>query len=338
MKILIIGGTRFFGYHIAKRLIQDGHDVTLFNRCRAPADFGPRIERICGDRKDSDSFFKALKDHTFDVVVDMIAYEGEDSQTAVRTFRDRVDHYFHISTGAVYLVTQDYPCPLREEDYDRPLYPGPKANDEWWVYGCNKRECEDVLREAHQRHGFPVTILRLPIVIGERDNTLRAYSYFLRLMDKKPQILPDSGMVAQTYIYQGDIVNTVASNLQNALSIGEAYNLAQEEIVTLREFVLKAAEILEVDVELVDIPAKILAKTPLGTSFSPFFGRRSFVMDVRKARRDLGFCSTPFDIWMRNTIQWYREEYKGGPPEDYRIRDKEIEFIRRYKEAIQNLH
>jgi len=33
MKILIIGGNRFFGYHIAKRLIQDGHDVALFNRC-----------------------------------------------------------------------------------------------------------------------------------------------------------------------------------------------------------------------------------------------------------------------------------------------------------------
>lgn len=337
MKVLIIGGTRFFGYHIAKRLIQDGHDVTLFNRCRTPADFGPQVGRICGDRKDADSFFTALKGRRFDVVVDMIAYEAEDSQTAVRTFRDCVDHYFHISTGAVYLVTQDYPCPLREEDYDRPLYPRPKSRDEWWTYGYNKRECEEVLRRAHQRHGFPATILRLPVVIGEQDNTLRAYSYFLRLMDGKPQILPDSGMMAQTYIYQGDIVNTVASNLQNAQSIGEAYNLAQEEIVTLREFVLKAAEILEVDAELVDIPAKVLAKSSLGTSFSPFFGRRPFVMDVQKARRDLDFCSTPFDAWMRNAIQWYREEYKGGPPENYRLRDREVEFIRRYKVATASL-
>lgn len=337
MKVLIIGGTRFFGYHIAKRLIQDGHDVTLFNRCRTPADFGPRVERICGDRGDADSFFTALKGRTFDVVVDMIAYEAGDSRTAVRTFRDRVDHYFHISTGAVYLVTQGYPCPLREEDYDRPLYPRPKGRDEWWAYGYNKRECEEVLRKAHRRHGFPVTILRLPIVIGERDNTLRAYSYFLRLMDGKPQILPDSGMMAQTYIYQGDIVDTVASNLQNAKSIGEAYNLAQEEIVTLREFVLKAAYILKVDVELVDIPAKILAKTPLGTSFSPFFGRRPFVMDAQKARRDLRFCSTPFDAWMQNTIQWYRVKYKGDPPENYRLRDMEVEFIRRYKKAMASL-
>ena len=29
MKILIIGGTRFFGYHIAQRLVHDGHEVSL---------------------------------------------------------------------------------------------------------------------------------------------------------------------------------------------------------------------------------------------------------------------------------------------------------------------
>jgi nucleoside-diphosphate-sugar epimerase len=237
----------------------------------------------------------------------------------------------------VYLVTKDYPCPLREEDYDRPLYPSPGTGDEWWIYGNNKRKCEEVLREASQRHGFPVTVFRLPIVIGERDYTLRAYSYFFRLMDKKPHILPDSGMVAQTYIYQGDIVKAVASNLQNTVSIGEVYNLAQEEMVTLREFVLKAAEILRVEVELVDIPSRVLAKASLGTSFSPFFGRRPFVMDIQKARRDLDFSSTPFDTWMRKTIQWYLEEYKGDPPENYRLRDKEIEIVRRYKEAIRSV-
>jgi nucleoside-diphosphate-sugar epimerase len=337
MKILIIGGTRFFGYHIARRLVQDGHDVSLFNRCHAPADFGHNVERICGDRNDYDDFYAKLKDIPFDVVIDMIAYKEEDSQAAVRTFSELVGHYIHISTGAVYLVTRNYPCPLREEDYDRPLYPRPESSDEWWLYGYNKRRCEEVLRDAHQETGFPVTIFRLPIVIGERDNTLRAYSYFIRLMDKKPQILPDSGMVPQTYIYQGDIVNTVASNLQNALSIGEVYNLAQDEIVTLREFILKAAEILEVDAELVDIPSNILSKTSLGTSFSPFFGRRPFVMDAHKAKKDLEFSPTAFGTWMKKTIRWYAEEYKGDPPENYWLRDKEMEIIRRYKEAVKSI-
>lgn len=337
MKVLIIGGTRFFGYHMAKRLVHDGHEVSLFNRCHTPSDFGPNVERLCGDRNDYEDFHDKLKDIPFDVVIDMIAYKAEDSRAAVRTFKDLVGQYIHISTGAVYLVTQAYPCPLREEDYDRALYPRPEINDGWWLYGYNKRKCEEVLMEAYRDHGFPVTIFRLPIVIGERDNTLRAYSYFIRLMDKKPQILPDSGMVPQTYIYQGDIVNTVTSNLQNAMAIGEVYNLAQNEIVTLKEFILKAAEILAVDVELVDIPSKILAKTSLGTTFSPFFGRRPFVMDAHKAKKDLDFSPEAFDTWLEKTIRWYVEEYKGDPPENYWLRDKEMEVIRRYKEAIKSV-
>jgi nucleoside-diphosphate-sugar epimerase len=337
MKILVIGGTRFFGYHITKRLLHNGHDVTLFNRGQTPDDFGHQVGRICGDRNDHTFFFERLRNLKFDVVIDMIAFKEEDSQTAVQTFLDRVDHFIHISTAAVYLVTQDYPCPLREDDFDRPLYPKPKDNADWWVYGYNKRKCEEVLRSAHKKQGFPATMFRLPMVMGERDYTLRAYSYFLRLMDKKPQILPDSGMNAFTHIYQGDIVESLVSNLQNALSIGEVYNLAQEEVVTLRSFVLKAAEILDAVPELVDIPAKVLNKVGLGTSFSPLFNRRALILDVQKTRKELNFSSTPFDSWMKKTIQWFVEEYKGSPPENYSLRSKEIEVIRRYKEAVDSI-
>ena len=114
MKILIIGGTRFFGYHITRHLVREGHDVTLFNRGTTPDDFGDRVGRICGDRNDHDSFFETLRGLEFDAVIDMIAYKAEDSQAAVETFQNHVGHYFHISTGAVYLLTRDYPCPLRE--------------------------------------------------------------------------------------------------------------------------------------------------------------------------------------------------------------------------------
>jgi nucleoside-diphosphate-sugar epimerase len=334
MKILVIGGTRFFGYHITKRLLRDGHNVTLFNRGQTPDDFGHQVGRICGDRYDHTFFYERLRNLEFDAVIDMIAFKEDDSRTAVETFLGRVDHFIHISTAAVYVVTQDYPCPLKEEDFNRLLYPKPRGNLEWWSYGTNKRKCEQALRDAHKKQGFPVTIFRLPMVIGERDYTLRAYSYFVRLLDKKPLILPDSGLNAFTHIYQGDIAETVASNLQNALSVGEVYNLAQEEVLTLRTFVLKAAEIMGSTVELVDIPSKVLESVGLGTSFSPLFSRRPFILDVQKAQKELSFASTPFDLWMRKTIQWFMEEYSGGPPENYELRDKEVDVIRRFREAV----
>lgn len=338
MKILIIGGTRFLGYHLAKRLLSDGHEITLFNRGITSCDFENKVRRIFGDRYDSEAFFKKLRGEKFDVTIDMISFKAEDSQSAVRTFLGNVGHFIHISTAAVYTITKDYPCPLREEDFNRELYTKPTANSDWWTYGYNKRRCEEVLQEAFQKHHFPVTMFRLPVVIGEKDYTLRAYSYFIRIIDGKPLILPDGGLNVFTHIYQGDIVRTLSSNLLNSFSLGKPYNLAQEEILTLRIFVLKAAEILGRKVELVDIPSKILEKTSIGLSFSPFSMRRPFVLDVQKAKKDLHFSSAPFETWMDKTIHWFTRKYKGELPENYKLRGKEIDFIHRYQKVVETIH
>jgi len=337
MKILIIGGTRFLGYHIAKRLLADGHDLTLFNRGNTVEDFGEKIRRIHGDRYDYQAFSERLSGEKFDVVVDMIAYKREDSQTALETFAGNVGHFIHISTAAVYTVTQDFPCPLREEDFERPLYPKPKLNDGWWTYGFHKRECENVLREAFEKDEFPVTMFRLPIVMGERDHTLRAYSYFLRILDGKPLILPDGGLNVSTHIYQDDIARTISSNLLNPSSFGQAFNLAQAEILTLRTFVLKSSEIMNRKVDIVEIPSAVLEKAGLGTSFSPFSMRRPFILDTQKAVRELDFSSASFDVWLEKTIRWFVEDYDGGPPENYQSREKEIEIAEKYKRVVETL-
>jgi len=337
MNILILGGTRFFGYHIARRLVEDGHAVTLFNRGQTGDDLGDRVQRIRGDRYDYNRFYGQLRGKTFDAVVDMLAFKAEDSQAAVRTFEGHVGHFIHISTGSVYVVTKDFPCPLREEDFNRELCPPPKRDAEMWLYGYHKRKCEEVLREAFQGMTFPVMILRLPIVIGERDHTLRAYSYFLRLGDGSPVILPDGGMNVFTHIYQGDIVKTVAANLMNRASFGQAYNLAMDEVMSLRRFVLKSAEILGKKPVLVDVPWQVLEESGLGTSFSPFSTRRPFVLSTEKAKRNLNYSSTPVETWLEKTIFWFAEVYQGGTPENYREREKEVAFVHKFREAVRSL-
>jgi nucleoside-diphosphate-sugar epimerase len=337
MRILVIGGSRFFGYHLVKKFVDAGHETVLFNRGQTPDDFGDRVGRIKGDRNDRPEFRRKLGREKFDVVIDMIAYRADDSRSAVEAFSGKTEHFFHVSTGAVYTVTKNYPCPLREEDFERELLPEPKEDEGWWSYGYHKRQCEEVLWQAWREQRFPVTILRLPVVMGERDYTLRAYSYFLRLEDGEPLLLPDGGLSACTYVYQNDIVRAVSSNLLNARAQGQAYNLAQEEIVTLRSFVLAAARVLGRQPDLVDVPADVLKAASLGTSFSPLSMRRPFILSADKARRDLSFSSTPFEAWLRKNVLWFRDDYAGGPPDNYALRGEEVVLASRYREAVRGL-
>ncbi len=337
MRILVIGGTRFIGYHLVWRFLQDGHEVTIFHRGLTPDDFGSAVKRIYGDRRQPQEFRSKLKGLEFDVVVDMIAYRGEESRQVVNILSGRVGHFIHISTGSVYIVTRDYPCPLREEDFNREVVPRPSAQDEWWVYGVNKRDCEVVLQEAFAVNQFPVTIFRLPIVMGERDYTLRAYSYFLRIVDGGPLLLPDAGLNVFTHIYQGDVVKTIARNLLNAKSFGQVYNLAMEEIISLRSFVQKASAIIGKKVEVIDIPSALLDELPCGSSISPFSQRRPFVLAVDKARRELSFSSTPVGVWLEKTIEWFFSQYNGPPPENYRWRALERQLAKEYLCQIDEL-
>jgi nucleoside-diphosphate-sugar epimerase len=108
-------------------------------------------------------------------------------------------------------------------------------------------------------------------------------------------------------------------------------------MMTLRSFVKMASDIMGTSVELVDVPSNLLDKSSLGTSFSPLFHRRPFVLDVHKAVQDLDFVPTPIPSWLEKTIRWFLDEYKGDPPENYKLREKELEIAAKYRRAVKSL-
>ena len=78
MKILVIGGTRFFGIHMVNELLRNGHAVTIASRGKTKDDFGDKVSRIILQRTDADSIKNALNNQHFDVVIDKIAYCSND--------------------------------------------------------------------------------------------------------------------------------------------------------------------------------------------------------------------------------------------------------------------
>lgn len=99
MKILILGGTRFLGKHIAKAALDRGHTVTLFNRGNSPVPEFSEVEQLVGDRLED---LSALDGRDWDSVIDTCGYHRRAVKTAAEKLKGHCDHYTFISSISVY--------------------------------------------------------------------------------------------------------------------------------------------------------------------------------------------------------------------------------------------
>src|SRR5919109_4973785 len=101
MRILIIGGTRFYGRHLAEAALARGHEVTLFNRGKTNPNLFPHLETIIGDReKDLDQLAQA--DRIWDAVIDVAGYVPRIVRLSAEVLKESVSRYIFISTISVY--------------------------------------------------------------------------------------------------------------------------------------------------------------------------------------------------------------------------------------------
>ena len=332
MDVLVIGGTRFVGHFLVWRLLGAGHRVTLLHRGVTPDAFGVRVERLHGDRTTPD-FGRLLVGRRFDACVDFAAYRAEDVRSAVEVLGGRVGHYVFISTGQVYLVREGCPRPAREEDYAGPLMPQPLEATEFneWDYGMGKRGCEDALTEAASRSGFPSTVLRIPMVNGERDHFRRVEGYVWRMLDGGPLLLPGGGREPCRHVYGRDVARAIAGLLGNGKAFGQAYNLCNDETLPTRELLAALGRVVGVEPRLVEVPAEALRERGIQPKeVSPFSQKWMSLLNPEKARRELGFHPTPLPTQLECIVASLLANFPAKPPDGYRHRAVELELAGRH--------
>jgi nucleoside-diphosphate-sugar epimerase len=165
------------------------------------------------------------------------------------------------------------------------------------------------------------------MVVGPGDYTGRAQAYLERLVDGGPLILPDGGLNSWGFLWVADVAEVVAANLMNSNSFGRAYNLAQREVVSLRQFVEASAAALGLRPTLVSVPSEWLVRLNLGTSFSPYTHDHDIVLDTSAAQRDLLFEPTPFLAWSDQLAADFRAQWNGTPSHLYATRALELRLV-----------
>jgi nucleoside-diphosphate-sugar epimerase len=334
MRVLIIGGTKYFGKGIVRRLLDRGDQVTLFTRGNTRPEFWDRVEPIVGDRKEHAAFEGVMAGREFDAVIDQQAYTRGDMESALRAFGNRVGHYVFTSTISVYhdgYLDFHAHCPMREEDLplDEIGWNYPEGHE---AYAVGKRHCEKVLR-AHPE--FPATSVRVPPVMGPEDWTLRFWFLVQRVLDGGEFPLPDGGVNILRNIYSEDLAQAFVDIIDHPEATrGKTYNVAQQEIVTQRLFVEKVAAAAGRTPQLVALPRSLFDRAGLRSLFSR---PELYIEDTTRAQCDFDFRTTPIDTWIPLSVQWYLANRPEKDSLGYDRRAQEIELARWWRDRTAAL-
>ncbi|MDZ4770202.1 MAG: NAD-dependent epimerase/dehydratase family protein [Chloroflexota bacterium] len=329
MNILIIGGTRNLGHFLTHALIDSGHRVTVLNRGRTSDELPDSVERLIADRSERAALEIALHGRTFDAVIDNALYKGAEAEAAIALLHGRVGRYLFLSSGQVYLVREGAPRPSKESDYDGLLMPAPKAGSfgyEEWLYGMDKRRVEDVMTAGWAERSFPFTSLRLPMVNSERDHFFRLYNYILRLRDGGAILAPQTPNYALRHVYGADVITAIMRLLDSGVGIGRTYNIAQDETVSLDEFLGMVAGLIGVEVEIARVPYTKLEAQGFLPDCSPFSERWMSELDNTLSKTEFGMTYTPLAAALQKLVAHYQVN-PPRKPASYHRRKAELTYL-----------
>jgi UDP-glucose 4-epimerase len=271
MRILIMGGTRFIGVYLTKILVEQGHEVVLFNRGNKPAPV-EGVKQIQGDRTDAAQLKDKLASLNFDAVYDNNGRELSDTLPLVEIFKDKVKHFVYVSSAGVYLKSDLMPHTEGDAVDPKSRHKG-------------KFETEAYLAQEK----MPWTSIRPVYIYGPQNyNDLEAW-FFDRIVRDRPIPIPANGLHFTQFGHVKDLASAMAAVLGNEKAIAEIYNISGDRYVTfdgLARACAAAAGKSPDDLKLVHYDPK---KFDFGKRKSFPLRAQHFFADIHKAKEQLNW-------------------------------------------------
>ena len=283
MKILVMGGTRFFGIRMVQDLLKMGHEVTIGTRGLSKDPFGEQVKRIALDRSNGESLRQALQGKRFDLVIDKIAYCSND----IKRLLDFIDcqKYIYMSTTAVYAPKK---INLVEEDFD------PLAMELVWCerkdfpYGQVKMQAEAAITQKYP--GQKYIAVRYPVVLGKDDYTKRLLFYAEHVARSIPMYIDN--LDAQMSFIRSDEAGAFMAFLADKNFCG-AVNGASKGTVSLREII-----------EFLEKKTGKKALLSADGEAAPYNGESEFSVNTAKAKA-LGFEFSDVNDWIYDLLEYF---------------------------------
>jgi nucleoside-diphosphate-sugar epimerase len=325
MDVLIVGGTGLISTGITRQLDARGHDVTLFTRGETDADVPlPEVDRVRGDRNDTECLRATVRETAPDCVVDMVCFDAEQARAAVDAVAPHCDRYVFCSTVDV------YHRPVARNPVTESARRYPNVSD----YGRNKASAEDVFFEAHESGRLDVTVLRPWNTYGEGGSLVHTFGlgteYVARIRERKPIVVHGDGTGLWGPCHRDDVAGAFVGAVETPGAAGRAYNVTSEETMAWTEYHRTVAAALDApEPELVHVPTDLLCEAlPEETAMLRGHFRYSTVFDNSRAKRVLDFEYTvDFETGVRRVVDWL-DDHDAVAPADAGPSDRVVEAWR----------
>ena len=299
MHVLVIGGTGPTGIPLVQGLLDRGHRVTILHRGTHERPETPdAVEHLHTDPFDEDvAARRARRPHVRRHLRDVRAAAddrrgaraatpaGSISVGGVPAYRGWMNAWLYDPPGL--------PVPVGE---DAPTVDAPEDDEK----GYRIVRTEEAVFAAHP----DATHFRYPYVYGPYQLTPREWIVVRRVLDGRERIVvADDGLTLHHHGYTENIAHALLLALeQPEAAAGKIFNIADEEVLSVRQVVEIIAAALDHRFEIVSmpydlaVPARPLLAQPLPTHR---------VLDLTRVRTDLGYHDlVPAREALARTARW----------------------------------
>lgn len=286
MRVHVTGGSGFLGTHVLPLLVSAGFEVTALARSRASADkvAAAGAQPVAGDLDDPASLDLAFAASGAVGLVNLASLGFGHAPAIVAAAEEAgMKRGVFVSTTAVTTTLDSRSKAVR-------------------------LAAEETVRSS----GLEWTILRPTMIYGAAGD--RNMGRLLGLVRRMPLVpLPGGGSRMQQPVHVDDLASAVVAALTAPAAIGQVYDIAGPEPLSLRQVVLDASQAVGRHPRLVSTPlapAIGLARAYERLATHPRLKAEQLqrlaedkVFDIGPARRDLGYHPRPFDQGIREEAE-----------------------------------
>ena len=295
--ILIIGGTGFIGYHLAKKSLKKGWKVTsISTKPPKKLRYLKKVKYILCDITKKNSLKKKLRKN-FNYIVNLGGYVDHSNK------KKTLGSHYKGCKNLTEIFLKKRPMAFIQMgssgEYGTlksPQKENSKCNPQS-IYGQAKLLASKYLINIYKKKSFPVTILRLYQAYGPKQDFNRLIPIVIKSCIKNKKFPCSSGEQLRDFLYVDDVVDAILKSLKSKKARGQIINVGTGKPQKVKNVIKRIKKILK--------------------GGYPQFGEIEFRKDeilkifpnIKKATKKINwYPRTSFNKGLKLTIKYYNEQ------------------------------